>query len=316
MNIITKIKFFFPILLFGTAVFLGGCQPQVVEVEVAREVAVAPAVEPGEKMRLDEYTAVNFREGSVEGTAQQAQPAVDRLIIRSANLDVVVDQTEPALQTFAQTAEEVGGWVVSSNIRSFGESNRGEITMRIPADQFDAVLDGIKADVIEVRSETISGQDVTEEFVDLTARLDNLEATAARVRTFLDETKNVEEALAVNVELSRLEEQIELIKGRMQYLSESVAFSTIYIAVQPDELSRPIEVAGWRPQGIARDAVEALIETLQTIGSFFIWVGIYVLPLGFLVLSPLYLIGRWGIRRVRGSRLTRNETTPVESQES
>jgi hypothetical protein len=151
---------------------------------------------------------------------------------------------------------------------------------------------------IEVTNELTSGKDFTDEFVELSSRLGNLEATASRVRNFLDETKNVEEALAVNAELSRLEEQIEVIKGRMQFLEQSAAFSTIAVNLTPDELSRPIEVAGWRPEGVARDAVEALLGTLEGVANFLIWLLIYLLPLILLLGIPVWI----AIRTVRRRR--------------
>jgi hypothetical protein len=146
-----------------------------------------------------------------------------------------------------------------------------------------------------------SGQDVTDEFVDLSSRLSNLEATASRVRNFLDEARNVEEALDVNIELSRLEGEIEVIKGRMQYLSQSAAFSTLTVRLTPDILSQPIEIGGWRPQGVARDAISALVNTLQGLATFLIWMAIYLLPLILLFGLPLWFLIRF-IRQWRQKR--------------
>lgn len=226
--------------------------------------------------------------------------AQERLIIRTGNLSVVVEDTEEALANITNLVEENGGWVVSSNVFQFSEdAKRGEITVRIPADGFSHAIEAIKAMALEVTSESTSGQDVTDEFVDLSSRLSNLEATAARVRNFLDETRNVEEALAVNAELSRLEEQIEVLKGRMQFLEQSAAYSTINVSLTPDELSRPLEVAGWRPQGIARDAIEALIGALQGLAGILIWLVIFLLPLFLLIAIPLWLTVRYVVRRRR-----------------
>ncbi len=132
-------------------------------------------------------------------------------------------------------------------------------------------LDAISGLATEVTRLSTSGQDVTEEFVDLDARLGNLEATAARLRTFLDESRNVEEALAVNMELSRVEGEIESLKGRMQYLQQSAAFSSINVDVTPDVLAQPIQVTGWQPTGVAKQAIEALVAALQSLGTAAIW---------------------------------------------
>jgi hypothetical protein len=111
----------------------------------------------------------------------------------------------------------------------------------------------VKETAVATTRESTESQDVTEEYVDLSARLNNLQATADRVRAFLDEAQNVEEALEVNRSLSQLEEQIEVIQGRINYLSQSAAYSTLTIDITPDALSQPLAVGGWEPQGTARD---------------------------------------------------------------
>jgi hypothetical protein len=205
--------------------------------------------------------------------------------------------------------ESNGGWIVNSNVYQFNEDAKtGSITVRVPSSGFNSALEAMKALAVEVTNESISGQDVTDEFVDLSLQLENLEATADRVRAFLEEARNVEEALAVNQELSRLEGQIEMIKGRREYLSQSASFSTITVELTPDILSQPIEVAGWRPVGIAREAVEALIAAMQGTVSFLIWVAIYVLPVALLYGVPIFLVIRFIWRRWQ----RRSSTTPVE----
>jgi hypothetical protein len=196
-------------------------------------------------------------------------------------------------------AESSGGWVVSSNVfQSSDTSKTGFIEVRVPAEGFQSVLDAISGLAVEVTNLSTSGQDVTEEFVDLDARLGNLEATAARLRTFLDEAETVEEALAVNMELSRVEGEIEAIKGRMQFLEQSSSFSSITVNVTPDELAQPIQVGGWQPQGVAKDAIEALVNILQIIATAAIWFVLVPLPI-LLVLAIPFVLLIWVIRRLR-----------------
>jgi hypothetical protein len=196
-------------------------------------------------------------------------------------------------------ANSSGGWVVSSNVfQSSDTSKTGYIEIRVPAEGFQSVLDAIAGLAVEVTNLSTSGQDVTEEFVDLDARLGNLEATAARLRTFLDESQTVEEALAVNVELSRVEGEIESIKGRMQFLQQSSSFSSITVNVTPDELAQPIQVAGWQPTGVAKQAVEALVNMLQLLANAVIWFVLFALPV-LLVIAIPFLLLIWVIRRLR-----------------
>lgn len=299
----SKFQIIFFILL--TALLLSACQPevQIREVEVD---GLSSAGAPASDFYAYDAMGASDSDGNWNGSAlpQQAQ-AQERLIIRTGELRMIVEDTEESLGAIASLVNGVEGWIVNSSVSQHGQGDQaksGSMTVRIPANQFDAMIDQIREIALEVTHESTQGQDVTEEYVDLAARLGNLEATAARVRAFLDEARNVEDALNVNRELSRLESEIEAMKGRLQYLSQSAAYSTLTIYITPDALSQPIQIGGWRPQGVARDAVEALVSTLQGVADLLIWVAIYLLPLAIIIGIPGWLLlrfltGFWRRRR-------------------
>ena len=153
----------------------------------------APA--PAEAPMMESESAASISDDTFSGQSFdvdfQGQEGPDRLIIRTGNLSIVVEDSETSAQEIARLAGARGGWVVGSEIFESGGAKRGTVTIRVPAEAFDAALAEIKDLAQEVRSESTSSQDVTEEFVDLEARLANLEATADRVRAFLDEARNV-----------------------------------------------------------------------------------------------------------------------------
>lgn len=283
--------------------------------EAAVEEAAYYAGEAAPSMGADvayEFEMVESEAVVTSDTASFQDAGIDRLIIRTADMSIVVTDTEESLARIAALVESNGGWVVSSYVfQAEQDAKSGTITVRVPAEGFQSALDAITALAVEVQSLSTSGQDVTEEYVDLEARLGNLEATAERVRGFLDETRNVEEALAVNQELSRLEGEIEVIKGRMQYLSQSAAFSTITVNLTPDILAQPVQVGGWQPGGVAKQALEALISGLQTLANVLIWLVIYVLPIALLIGIPVYLIVRAIVRRRRAKREPSAPEQPV-----
>lgn len=285
--------------LFLAVFVVAACASQQESVLVERDFAGeagSTAADASEFAPSEEPVA---QSGNVAANMQlPSQP----LIIRTGNLGIVVENTDETVAAITSLVNGMEGWVVSSNLYKFGEARRGEMTVRVPVAQFDAAMGQIKALALEVNSESSSGQDVTEEYVDLTARLSNLEATAARVRGFLDEARDVEDALAVNQELSRLESEIEQLKGRMNYLSQSASFSTIQVDITPDVLSQPIEIAGWRPQGVAKEALEDLINGLQGLADFLIRFVIAVLPMLLIVGVPLFFIVRAIVRAVRKQR--------------
>ncbi len=228
------------------------------------------------------------------GPATQPQ---ERLIIRNADLTVVVDDTVESMAAIEQLVKGVEGWIVASNIWEYEGVKRGNISVRVPFDQLDSFLSDVRALVNEVTNESISGQDVTEEYVDLQAQLTNLEATADRVRSFLDEARTVEEALDVNRELGRLEGEIERITGRMRYLESSARQSLVSIDMIPDELARPVTVGGWRPEGTARDAIQLLVNTLQWLADVLIFLALFLVPVALVLGAPVFILIRLRRRR-------------------
>ena len=269
--------------------------------------AYAPGAEAVRSENYDTGGAVS----DVAVANQAAAQTQTRLIIRTGDLRLVVTDTEASMAAIRALVEAQEGWVVESQVQQAGEAKSGQISIRVPAGSFDATMQAIKELASEVSSEVVSGQDVTEEYVDLTARLDNLEATADRVRSFLDDATTVEDALAINAELSRLEGEIESLKGRIQYLENSAAFSSITVYMVPDALAQPIEIGGWRPAGIVRDALQALISALQVLGTILIWTVIVLLPLALLVLLPVLLIVYLIQRRRRRRRAPAAPETPA-----
>lgn len=303
------------VLLFLIGLLLAACGNSAANdmaVSEAQPVSMAPEF----AMEMEESAAgLAFRNDAQSGeqldVPQAGQP--QRLIIRTADMSIVVTDTEQAMAGIAQMAEDNGGWVVNSNVFQVDETAKtGNMTLRVPAEGFQSFIDAVQLMSVEVTRISTSGQDVTEEFVDLSSRLANLEATAERVRAFLDETKDVEEALAVNQELSRLEGEIEILKGRIKYLEQSSAFSTVSIDLTPDILSQPIEVGGWQPQGVARSAVEALISALQTLADIAIWLLIFLLPVLIIIAIPIWLL----VKLVRKWRRRRKEPLPTTAEES
>jgi hypothetical protein len=140
---------------------------------------------------------------------------------------------------------------------------------------------------------------VTSEYTDLQSHLRNLEAAEKKLQQIMDGAVKTEDVLAVYNQLVGIRDQIEQVKGQMQYYEQSAAMSAISADLIPDALNKPIEIGGWHPQGVAKDALEALVRSLQGLANVVIWLGIYVLPLALVILVPLYFILRFILRRTR-----------------
>ncbi|RPJ40416.1 MAG: DUF4349 domain-containing protein, partial [Chloroflexi bacterium] len=96
-------------------------------------------------------------------------------------------------------------------------------------------------------------------------------------------------------------EQIEVLKGQIQYYEESAAMSAIAVQIKSQASVQPLEIGGWQPVGVARNAVQSLIDTLQFLGSALIWIILFFLPVALVIFLPLYLIARF-FRRNRKAK--------------
>jgi hypothetical protein len=248
-----------------------------------------------------EPRAVSESEQQVSNDAFQPN-LTERLVIRNADLELVFTDTEAALEEVQQMVQDAGGYVVSSQRLQFDAGTRINVTVRVPAELLDDTLARLREMALEVRSENVTGEDVTEEYTDLQARLRHLEAVETQLLGFMEEAEDTEATLAVYRELQKVQQEIEQVKGRIQFLEQSAALSTISIRMIPDALAGPISVAGWRPGGTLRQAVETLVRALQFIVDAAIWIVIFVLPIFLLVVVLPLAVLIWVVRRVRGRR--------------
>jgi hypothetical protein len=240
--------------------------------------------------------------GGTTNSSVEPQPAQQRLVIRTAEMSIVVSNTLEQINAISKLAAQYGGFVVQSGTSKVGnDALQGQITLRVDAKNFDAALSDIRRLAVDVQSENIRGEDVTAEFVDLEAQLKNLEAAEAQLNKIMEQAFNTEDVLNVYQQLTQIRGQIEQIKGRMKFLSQSAALSTINVNLIPDALAQPVEVGGWRLEGVAKDAVEALIATLQGLASITVWFVIVILPVLVIFAIPVVLV-IWLIRRALRNR--------------
>jgi len=231
----------------------------------------------------------------------------NRMIVKNSDMRLLVEDTNIAIDRTTQIVGDSGGYIVSSRVwfQDYGEHQLkyASVTLGVPVDEFEKVLSRLRGLAIEVRDESASGDDVTDQYVDLESQLTTLEATRERVKTFLDDAKTVEEALRVNQELSSLDAQIEQIKGRMNYLNDRSAFSTITINFEPElpELA-PAPVQGWNPGEALKDALRVLTTAYQGIAEFVIWLLVVILPI---LLPPTLIL--WGLWKL----ITKKAVRPV-----
>jgi hypothetical protein len=239
-----------------------------------------------------------------------------RKIIKNGEMNLLVADTDRAIDQVTNIAVTSGGYIISSQTTLRGEVKVATLTLGVPVDQFEIVQRQLRSIAIRVQNESASGKDVTDEYVDLQSRLVNLEATAARVREFLKQAQTVEEALKVNAQLTEIEGQINQVKGRMNFLQDRSAFSTLLVNLEPERptptptltptataTATPTATptpAVWQPEKTFTSATGTLGSILRLLGDLLIWFIVLGGPILVIVaiVAAIWLRGRG--RRARG----------------
>jgi hypothetical protein len=285
----------------------GVAAPSVVGVERAPDNGY-PADEGGQYLQSqpeyyapapagDVYDEVKVDAGNIDAIQE-------RMVIMNVDLTIVIPDPEAKMAEISAMAESLGGFVVSMNmyqttLYSGDTVPEGYISIRVPAEKLGTALSQIKSDVVEVRNETRSGQDVTADYVDLKSRLSALESARDQLQAIMDAATKTEDVLNVFSQLQYYNEQIERVKGQMKYYEEASDYSLITITLVAEETIQPIKIGNWTPSESARNAIQGLINFLQGFVDFLVYFFLLVLPILIVVLGPIALIVRLIVRGVR-----------------
>ena len=303
------------ILLILMALFLSACSAaKTVAPEAGFDMAQSSPPMVAEEM------AAAREAGS--GVFDSGVNAVERLVIRNANLTIVVRDPAATLEDVMRMADQMGGFVVDSSLyqrqtATGAQVQEARVTIRVPAARLDDAMTQIKSHVdnlaTDVLTENVTGQDVTKEYTDLQSRLRNLEDAAEQLRKIMDTATKPEDVLQIFNELKNVNEQIEIIKGQIQYYEESAAMSAISTYIQAQESVAPLSVGGWRPQGVARDALQALISAFQWIANAVIWIVLFCLPIALPIAVVVFFIIK-GVRKMRANRKQKSAVVEVKDK--
>ncbi len=273
--------------------------PSPFDMEVAPAAAEAVATEAPLAQAVDAGSdVVNVNRSSEESAVFLA----NRMIIKNADIRLLVEDTDIAINGATQAIADAGGYIVSSRVwyqpwYDGVNYKYSTITIGVPVDQFERMLTRLRGLSVQVLDESATGEDVSDQYVDLQSQITNLEATRDRIKSFLEDAKTVDEALRINQELANVEAQIEEIKGRMNYLKDRSAYSTITINFEPvlpeivsTPTPTPIPAPGWNPGETFDDAKKSVTSAYQGIMDFLIWFFVVLVP----IFAPPILIG-WAL---------------------
>ena len=240
---------------------------------------------------------------------------VVRKIIYSVSLHLIVEDADKAMEEVERLTQEIGGFVAESKVWKSEGYRQATVTVRVPAGDLKDALAAFRDLALDVESENVDSQDVTEEYVDLEARLTNEQRTEAELLELLEtrsEIGKTEDILEVHRELKVVRAEIERIQGRMRYLDNLSAMATVRLTLTPDELLEPIDVGGWRPEGTARNAIRMLLRTLQFFAEVAIVFALYILPVLIVIAIPVtivVLIIRGLVRRAKRRKRAKAKET-------
>lgn len=231
------------------------------------------------------------------GANQPANPNWDRMIIRTATLQIQVKDVASTLDTVRNMAGAHAGYVSQSESRIEGEYTVATITMQVPVREFDNVISKLRKVGIKPLGENISSSDVTEEYTDLESQLRNLRATEQRMIALMQKAERIEDILALDREMRQIQGEIERTQGRLNYLGKRSEMSTIMVSLYPEvaavaPLTKPAEA--WDPIQVAQRAWEASLELLSGIASAVITVAVFMWWA-----IPFLLLAAWLARRPR-----------------
>jgi RNA polymerase sigma factor (sigma-70 family) len=255
-------------------------------------------------------------------TAADTYPApAGHRVIKDAQVEMLVDDTDVALNRLTGIAAQYGGYILNSQTWYDEGYKEALVVLSVPAEYFEQVLNRVREVAIQVERETASGQDVTDQYVDLESQLRNLEAVAERLRSFLNMAENVEEALSLSDELARVEGEIEQVKGQMNFLAGRAAYSTIAVTLYPPRptptptpsptlTATPTNTPTptptptpqpWQPGETAEQAAGVLASVWTATSHFLVeaalWIGIVVLPIvgipALLIALVVWVLRKW-----------------------
>ena len=238
--------------------------------------------------------------------SESTAAAMERRIIRDADLTMEVPSTTETQRRVTSIAEAHGGFVVTSEAKQRETSEPAKRTLdiklvvRVPANHFGPALSEIEGLATNLTQRNVTGQDVTEEFIDLEARLKTQKALEAQFLEIMRQANKVGDALEVQRQIADVRTEIEKLEGRRRFLESRTSLSTITVNMQTPT---PIVV---NTSGFGRSVREAVSESIDVASGIVLLLVRFVIvmaPIFVLLILPAGLVARFFIRRAKRFRL-------------
>jgi len=259
---------------------------------------VAPMFIGGDEVALSP-SSVGSKVYSSYSPMKQAAPSesTDRLIIQNTGLSLQVKDVAQTIDEIEKSTKEFGGFLISSNLSKPQGAASGNISVRVPEEKRKEAMTAYKKMAVKVVSESVNGNDVTDQYTDLQAQLEVLQKTKIKFEDILNQATKVSDLLDVQQQLISLQSQIDSVKGQQKYYEQSAKLSKVTIYLSTDELALPYAPTNeWRPTVVFKEAVRSFVGTIREIGSLLIWAVVFA-P----IIVPAFLIVRY-IKKRRNNK--------------
>ena len=232
----------------------------------------------------------------------------NRLVTKNSSLGIVVKNVRETQDKIVQQAESNGGYMVQTSLNYPEEAPYAQIVLRVPSEKLNQTVTSIRGFAVKVTSESVYGQDVTDQYVDIQAQIDSLTQTKTRYEDIRQKTEAVDQLVAIQRELTNVQTQIDSLIGRQKYLEQTAKLSLVTVDLSTDELALPYApTETFRPALIFKLAVRSLVSTLRSFAAFLIWAAVYALIWG--PLLSIYLYWNWKKKQIKASADKKNVRT-------
>ncbi len=234
-------------------------------------------------------------------------PSGKSKIVKTGNLSFLVKNVEEASAHITDIRNQMGGQAGNATVSEYSPGVRsGDITIWVPSEKFDETMVALKKLALRVQNESVRADDVSAQFVDLTARLKNLRAAEAQYVEIMKRAGTINDILNVTNQLNSTRSQIEELQGQLDYLSHQVALSSIHISLTQEAVPGSV-TSEWRPLTVIKEAMKQSLQDLtdfiDILLVFLVRLPILLLNLGFWVLIfwVLWKLSKYVYLRLRNA---------------
>jgi hypothetical protein len=242
----------------------------------------------GDPRREEEQEALIFKEAKQPPPPQASDAgSIERKLLKEGSIRFEADDIGKTYAFVSALCREHNAYISSESQNNYGSRLQQDLTVRIPAEQFDDYVKKLESHAISVDNKSVDVKDVTEEFIDTEARLRTKKELELRYHDLLKQAKTVSEVISVEAQLVNVRAEIESMEGRLKYLNDRVSLSTLNITFY--------QVIG-TDFGFGSKSIAALGKGWDNLLAFLIGV-LYLWPFILLIVATVYLLGRWRKRK-------------------